>query len=63
MYNVELALPKVYYNIRLLAGTGGQGNLDHTTGTSATFNGPWGITTDGTYLYVTEDSHLIRRIE
>ena len=49
--------------VTTIAGTGDQGNSDHNTGTSATFNGPWGITTDGTYLYVAEDSHLIRRIE
>jgi len=49
--------------VTTIAGTGDQGNSDHTTGTSATFNGPWGITTDGIYLYVSEDSHLIRRIE
>jgi len=34
------------------------------TGTSASFNGPRGITTDGTNLYVAEYSnHLIRKIE
>jgi len=34
------------------------------TGTSASFNLPVGITTDGTNLYVADESnHLIRKIE
>ena len=49
--------------VTTIAGTGDQGNSDNDNGTLATFNGPWGITTDGTYLYVAESSHLIRRIE
>jgi len=49
--------------VTTIAGSGDQGSQDHTTGISATFNGPWGITTDGTYLYVTGDGNLIRRIE
>mgnify|MGYP001168092468 CR=1 FL=1 len=49
--------------VTTIAGSGSQGSLDRNTGTSATFRGPWGITTDGTYLYVAESSHLIRRIE
>ncbi len=33
------------------------------TGTSASFRNPWGITTDGTNLYVADkDNHLIRQI-
>ncbi|MBC8259669.1 MAG: hypothetical protein H8E38_11670 [SAR324 cluster bacterium] len=38
--------------------------LDHDTGTSARFKYPIGITTDGTYLYVSESNNArIRRIE
>ena len=32
------------------------------TGAAAQFNNPESITTDGTNLYVTEDSHIIRRV-
>jgi len=43
------------------SGTGGSAN---GIGTAATFNGPIGITTDGTNLYVTERfGNLIRKIE
>ncbi len=39
-----------------------QGVLDGT-GTSARFNGPWGITGDGTYLYVSDYAgHTLRKI-
>jgi len=39
------------------------GSIDNATGTSAKFNLPNGITTDGTNLYVTgEGSHRIRKI-
>jgi len=35
-----------------------------STGTSASFISPWGITTDGTNLYVADDgNHRIRKIE
>ena len=42
--------------------------LDHDNGTSARFKYPFAITTDGTFLYVSEsnmgtDNHRIRRIE
>ena len=47
-----------------LAGSGATGSLDATTGTDATFYGPCGITTDGTYLYVADTtSNKIRRVE
>lgn len=41
------------------------GSLDSdTTGTAAYFNGPTGVTTDGTYLYVTDSAnYTVRRIE
>ena len=43
--------------------SGGGGYLDHNTGTSASFNGPEDITTDGTNLYVTDFSNSrIRKI-
>ena len=49
--------------VTTLAGDGSQGSTDHATGTSASFNDPTGITTDGTNLYVAEhDNHLIRQI-
>jgi len=45
-----------------LAGTGSSGSANGT-GTSASFSKPWGITTDGTNLYVGgTDNHLIRQI-
>jgi len=48
--------------VTTLAGSS-SGYADHATGTSASFNGPEGITTDGTYLYVSDRSnHLIRKI-
>jgi len=43
---------------------GSEGFLNHDTGTSAKFQYPYAITTDGTYLYVGEnDNQRIRRIE
>ena len=49
--------------VTTLAGTGSSGSTDNSTGTSASFNGPRGITTDGTNLYVADFSnHLIRKI-
>ena len=50
--------------VTTVAGTGSSGSADNTTGTSASFNSPHGITTDGTNLYVAEyGNHLIRKIE
>ena len=50
--------------VTTLAGTGSSGSADNNTGTSASFNSPRGITTDGTNLYVAEyGNHLIRKIE
>ena len=47
--------------VTTLAGSS-SGNTD-ATGTSASFTNPWGITTDGTNLYVTDhDNHRIRKI-
>jgi len=49
--------------VTTVAGTGSSGSTDNTTGTSASFNQPRGITTDGTNLYVADVSnHLIRQI-
>jgi len=49
--------------VTTLAGTGSSGSANGT-GTSASFNIPHGITTDGTNLYVADMSnHLIRKIE
>jgi len=48
--------------VTTVAGTGSTGSANGT-GTSASFNGPYGITTDGTNLYVADGSnHLIRKI-
>ncbi len=48
--------------VTTLAGTGSSGSANGT-GTSASFNYPQGITTDGTNLYVAERvNHLIRKI-
>ena len=50
--------------VTTLAGTGSPGSADNSTGTSASFNYPRGITTDGTNLYVGDFyNHLIRQIE
>ena len=57
---VELSLSTV---VTTLAGTGSSGSANGT-GTSASFNYPRGITTDGTNLYVADSSNqLIRKIE
>jgi len=49
--------------VSTFAGTGAAGSANGI-GTAATFNGPIGITTDGTNLYVTERfGNLIRKIE
>jgi len=49
--------------VTTLAGTGSSGSANGT-GTSASFNIPSRITTDGTNLYVADfDNHLIRQIE
>ena len=49
--------------VTTVAGTGSSGSADNTTGTSASFNAPYGITTDGTNLYVADyGNHLIRKI-
>jgi hypothetical protein len=48
--------------VTTLAGTGSSGSANGT-GTSASFNNPYGITTDGTNLYVGDTfNHLIRQI-
>ena len=57
---VELSLSTV---VTTLAGTGSSGSANGT-GTSASFNYPFEITTDGKDLYVGDRSnHLIRKIE
>ena len=56
----ELSLSTV---VTTLAGTVDNGSANGT-GTSASFNIPYVITTDGTNLYVADfDNHLIRQIE
>ena len=56
---VELSLSTV---VTTLAGTGSSGSANGT-GTSAQFNNPKRITTDGTNLYVADtNNHLIRKI-
>ena len=47
--------------VTTVAGTGSTGSANGT-GTSASFNNPMGVTTDGTNLYVADTSHLIRKI-
>jgi len=49
--------------VTTVAGTGSSGSADNTTGTSASFDKPYGVTTDGTNLYVADrNNHLIRKI-
>jgi hypothetical protein len=49
--------------VTTLAGSS-QGFADNATGTSARFNAPQGITTDGTNLYISDyGNHRIRKIE
>ena len=49
--------------VTTLAGSS-SGFANHNTGTSASFNAPQGITTDGTNLYVSDNgNHKIRKIE
>ena len=56
---VELSLSTA---VTTLAGTGSSGSANGT-GTSASFYSPFGITTDGTNLYVgDQNNHLIRQI-
>ncbi|MBK9498904.1 MAG: hypothetical protein IPO06_05850 [Leptospiraceae bacterium] len=38
----------------IVAGTGVSGNVDNATGTLAQFNNPYGVTMDGSYLYILE---------
>ena len=60
LQGIELSLSTV---VTTLAGTGSSGSANGT-GTSASFNYPIGITTDGTNLYVADrNNHLIRKIE
>ncbi|SVC78579.1 uncharacterized protein METZ01_LOCUS331433, partial [marine metagenome] len=49
--------------VTTLAGSGTAGSADDDNGTAASFNKPYGITTDGTNLYVADrNNHLIRQI-
>ena len=64
MQGVELSLSTNYdgtFVVTTIAGTGNTGSTNGT-GTSASFDNPEGITTDGTNLYVTNRNHLIRKI-
>jgi sugar lactone lactonase YvrE len=48
--------------VSTFAGSGTTGNTNNT-GVLATFNQPWGVTTDGTNLYVADTyNHMIRKI-
>ena len=51
--------------VTTIAGTAGiSGSLDHSVGTSALFNSPSGLTTDGLSLYVADTgNHTIRQID
>ena len=49
--------------VTTIAGSGTAGSTDNATGTSATFNIPRGLCTDGTYIYVADSGGArIRRI-
>ena len=49
--------------VTTFAGTAGTSGTTNDTGTAARFNGPYGITSDGTNLYVADtDNHMIRKI-
>jgi sugar lactone lactonase YvrE len=57
---VSLTAP---FAVTTIAGSTNAGSADDGTGTSATFNWPNGITTAGSYLYVTDQQNSdIRRI-
>ncbi|MBI3582875.1 MAG: Ig-like domain-containing protein [Nitrospinae bacterium] len=50
-------------DVTIIAGTAGSSGSTDGTGTAARFNGPKGITTDGTNLFVSDTSnHTIRKI-
>lgn len=50
--------------VTTLAGLAGESGFQDGTGADARFSGPAGLTSDGTYLYLTETrNHTVRRIE
>jgi len=60
-YNISLSATYIGQEVETLAGSS-SGSTD-ATGTSASFNNPMGITTDGTNLYVSDkNNHRIRKI-
>lgn len=60
--NVIRQINIVSKEVTTIAGSGTAGSLNGT-GTSATFRLPYGITTDGTNLYVADsENHIIRKI-
>ena len=59
---IESSITTTSGAVTTLAGTGSIGSANGT-GTSASFNSPRGISTDGINLYVSDSSnHLIRKI-
>ncbi len=65
-YDISLSASKKItdnnYEVTTFAGSGSSGSTDGAA-TSARFSNPWGITTDGTNLYVADYSnHRIRKI-
>lgn len=57
---IDIATAKVI----TLAGLAGKSGSSDGKGSAARFNRPYGLTTDGTYLYVTDsNNHCIRQIE
>ena len=51
------------FTVTTIAGNGTAAESDNTTGTSASFKQPYGITYDGTYLYVSDlGGNTIRRV-
>ena len=64
-YNTENKIYKIPISTgvpAVLAGNGTLASTDNATGTSASFNGPVGMATDGTNVYVSEAGSAIRKV-